>query len=98
MYVARPQTKVDGRELWETARESALQKQSDYGVRGGNVVCSERAAIAVAKATGVPLQEEHHVLSNFLPGIDITPNDFFDEKHAGKYFLISASPILTSEK
>lgn len=97
-YVARPQTKVDGRELWETARESALQKKSDYGVRGGNVVCSERAAIAVAKATELPLQDEHHVLSKILPGIDITPNDFFDDKHAGKYFLISASPILPSNK
>jgi len=98
MYVARPQTKVDGRELWETARESALQEKSDYGVRGRNVVCSERAAIAVAKAAELPLQNKHHVLSKILPGIDITPNDFFDEKHAGKYFLISASPILPSIK
>jgi hypothetical protein len=98
MYIARPQAKVDGRELWETSREAALKRKSDYGVRGANVVCSERAAIAVAKATALPLQEEHHILGKVLPGIDITPNDFFDDKHAGKYFLISASPIFPSNK
>jgi hypothetical protein len=98
MYIALPQAKVDGRELWETSREAALKRKSDYGVRGANVVCSERAAIAVAKATALPLQEEHHILGKVLPGIDITPNDFFDDKHAGKYFLISASPILPSNR
>jgi len=97
MYIARPQAKVDGRELWETSREAALKRKSDYGVRSANV-CSERAAIAVAKATALPLQEEHHILGKVFPGIDITPNDFFDDKHAGKYFLISASPILPSNK
>jgi hypothetical protein len=98
MYVARPQAKVDGRELWEASRAAALKKKSDYGVLGANVVCSESAAIAVAKATALPLDEEHHLLGKVLPGIDITPNDFFDDKHAGKYFLISASPILPSSR
>jgi hypothetical protein len=98
MFVARPQAKVDGRELWEAAREAALKKKSDYGLFGEDAVCSERAAIAVAKATRLPLQEEHHRLGKRLGPVDITPNDFFDSEHAGKYFLISASPILPSEK
>jgi hypothetical protein len=97
-YVARPQAKVDGRELWRAAREAALKKKSDYGFFGKNVVCSERAAIAVAKATPLPLQDEHHRLGKRLGPVDITPNDFFDSEHVGKYFLISASPILPSEK
>jgi hypothetical protein len=97
-YVARPQAKVDGRELWGAAREAALKKNSDYGLFGQNVVCSERAAIAVAKATQLPLQDEHHRLGKRLGPVDITPNDFFDGEHVGKYFLISGSPILPSEK
>ncbi len=98
MFVARPQAKVDGRELWEVAREAALKKKSDYGLVGANAVCSERAAIAIAKATQLPLQEEHHRLGKRLGPVDITPNDFFDSQHVGKYFLISGSPILLSEK
>ena len=98
MYVARPQARVDGRELWEAAREAALKKKSDYGLFGENVVCSERSAIAVAKATRLPLQDEHHRLGKYLGPVDITPNDFFDGEHVGKYFLISASPILPSDK
>lgn len=94
MYVARPQAVVDGKELWEAAKKAALQKQSDYGLLGSQVVCSERAAVAVAKATKLPLQEEHHRLGGYLGPVDITPNDFFDREHVGKYFLISASPIV----
>ena len=59
-YIAKPQAKVDGRKLWEAAREAALQQKSDYGVFGSSVVCSERAAIAVAKATGVAMDKESH--------------------------------------
>lgn len=98
-YIARPQTKADGRVLWEEARNAALQKKSDYGFFGkNNVVCSERAAIAVAKATGLTVSKEGHRMGKFLGPVDITPNDFFDDKHVGKYFLISASPILPSKE
>jgi len=92
-YIAKPQTKVDGRKLWEAAREAALQKKSDYGVFGKSVVCSERAAIAVARATGQAMDRERHGLGVLGP-IDITPGDFFDEKHVGKFFLVSTNPIL----
>jgi len=94
IYVARPQAVVDGRELWDVARDAALQKASDYGLFGSNVVCSERAAIAVAKATQLPLQTEGHRLGGYLGPVDITPNDFFDREHVGKYFVISAAPIV----
>lgn len=92
LYVAKPQAKVDGRKLWEAAREAALQKKSDYGVFGKSVVCSERAAIAVAKATGLAMDKERHGAG--LGPIDITPRDFFDEKHVGKFFLVSTQPIV----
>jgi len=98
MLVARPQAKVDGRELWLAAREAALKKKSDYGFFGDDVVCSERAAIVVAKATKLPLQNEHHRLGKRLGPVDITPSDFFDYQHVGKYFVISATPILPAEK
>jgi hypothetical protein len=76
MYVARPQAKVDGKELWKAATEAALRKKSDYGFFFENVVCSERAAIVVAKATQLPLQDEHHRLGKRLGPVDITPNIF----------------------
>lgn len=95
-YIAKPQTKVDGRRLWEVARKAALQKKSDYGLLGSSVVCSERAAIAVAKATGVAMDKERHLFG--LGAIDITPADFFDDKHVGKYFLVSTRPIVLRGK
>lgn len=98
IYVARPQAKVDGRELWQAARKAALLKNANYGLVGKKVVCSERAAIAVARATGLPLQTQRHRLGKFLGPVDITPSDFFDGSHAGKYFLISTIPILPSDK
>ena len=49
----------------------------------GRVVCSERAGIAVAKATGLDLQTRR------LGPIDITPGDFFDAQSVGKYFVVS---------
>jgi hypothetical protein len=92
IYIAKPQAKIDGRKLWETARQAALKKKSDYGLFGSSVVCSERAAIAVAKASGSAIDKEKHGFG--LGPIDITPNDFFDEKHVGKYFLVSKQPIM----
>ncbi len=83
MYVARPQTVVDGRKLWEVAREAALQRKSDFGILGNNAVCSERSGIAIAKASGLLLT------GNRLGPIDITPGDFFDNEGVGKYFLVS---------
>lgn len=96
VYIAKPQAKVDGRILWEVAREAALKQKSDYGVFGNSVVCSERAAIAVAKATGTDMDKQTHLYG--LGGIDITPADFFDEKHVGKFFLISTLPIVLRGK
>lgn len=83
IYVARPQTMVDGRQLWETASAAALRRKSDFGVTPGRLVCSERAGIAVAKATGLDLQTRR------LGPIDITPGDFFDSQSVGKYFVVS---------
>jgi len=92
-YIAKPQAKVNGRTLWEAAREAALKKESDYGVFGKSVVCSERAAIAIAKATGQRMDKENHAFGVWGP-IDVTPSDFFDQKHVGKFFLVSTYPIL----
>jgi hypothetical protein len=92
-YIAKPQAKVDGRKLWEASREAALKPESDYGLFGDSLVCSERAAVVVAKATGTAMHRESHGLGIYGP-IDITPSDFFDEKHVGKFFLVSTYPIL----
>ncbi|MCX5724545.1 MAG: hypothetical protein NTX84_08540 [Nitrospirae bacterium] len=83
IYVARPQTVIDGRQLWETARAAALRRTSDFGVTPGKLVCSERAGIAVAKATGLDMHTKR------LGPIDVTPGDFFDSQSVGKYFVIS---------
>jgi hypothetical protein len=91
--IAKPQAKVDGRALWEAAREAALKSESDYGLFGDKLVCSERAAVVVAKATGTAMHRENHGFGIYGP-IDITPADFFDEKHVGKYFLVSTYAIL----
>jgi hypothetical protein len=99
IYIARPQAKVDGKEIYADARENARQKKSDYGVFGkDNYVCSEKAALVVGKATGIPATSEHHHLWFFMGAVDITPNDFFDDNHIGKYFAISADPIMPSKK
>lgn len=83
IYLARPQTIVDGKQLWETASAAALSRKSDFGITPGKLVCSERAGIAVAKATGLDLK------TGRLGPIDITPGDFFDSQSVGKYFVIS---------
>lgn len=80
-YVARPRDAVDGRTLWSTARDAALQRKSDYGLFGEKAVCSERAAVCVARATG---RAEPHRLGP----VDMTPADFFDREGRGKYFVI----------
>lgn len=83
MYVARPNGVVDGGELWHAASAAARQKQSDYGLFGSDVVCSERAGIAVARATRVEPNGR-------LGPVDITPGDFFDRQGAtGKHFAIT---------
>lgn len=58
--IAKPQAKVDGRALWEAAREAALKSESDYGLFGDKLVCSERAAVVVAKATVTVMCRENH--------------------------------------
>jgi hypothetical protein len=83
MYLARPAAVVDGSALWTSAREAALQRRSNFGLFGTDVVCSERAGLAVAKATGLSL-ENHR-----LGPVDITPADFFDQQGVGKYFVLS---------
>jgi hypothetical protein len=83
IYVARPQTVVDGKKLWEVARAAALRRKADFGVTPGKLVCSERSGIAVAKATGLDIKTHR------LGPIDITPGDFFDTQSVGKYFVIS---------
>lgn len=88
-YVARIQAKVDGRKILRVALGAAQNAKkgkrlgSDYGVLGKDAVCSERAAFAVAKASGMSLKEHH------LGYVDITPGDFFDKESVGKYFILS---------
>jgi hypothetical protein len=81
LYAASPWAKADGQKLWRAARTAALQPGSDYGLLGERTVCSERAAIVVAGATGMPYDRGKL--------IDVTPGDFFDEKAIGKYFTVS---------
>lgn len=91
IYVARPQTAVHGRKLLETALEAVKKTKegrivgTDYGLLGKNeAVCSERAAFAVVKATGLPYETRGK-----LHPIDITPGDFFDNEKIGKYFIVT---------
>lgn len=88
MYVARPQAVVDGRRLWSAARNTAVRNARDYGLFGDRAVCSERAGIVVARATGLNLDPDR-------PGpIDITPGDFFDAQgNVGKHFVITGLRI-----
>ncbi|MBI4000360.1 MAG: hypothetical protein HY348_01070 [Nitrospira defluvii] len=83
IYLARPQTVVDGRQLWEAASTAALRRKADFGVAPGKVVCSDRVGVAVAKATGLDLKTHR------LGPVDVTPGDFFDPQSIGKYFVIS---------
>ena len=84
MFVARPNEVVDGRALWNAASNAARQKKSDFGLTGTNVVCSERAGIAVARAAGFAPNTRR-----VLP-VDITPGDFFDrEGRTGKHFAVT---------
>lgn len=88
IYVARPQAVVDGRRLWSAARNTAIRNPRDYGLFGDRAVCSERAGIVVARATGLNLDPDR-------PGpIDITPGDFFDAQgNVGKHFVITGLRI-----
>ncbi|MHA1547051.1 MAG: hypothetical protein ACTSUY_11620 [Alphaproteobacteria bacterium] len=84
IYVARPVLPVDGDKLWQSARKAALREKSDYGIRGKNVVCSERIGIVLSQAIGKSLEARR------LGPIDITPGDFFDKKRTGKFFVVSS--------
>jgi hypothetical protein len=104
MYVARPQAVIDGRKLWGVAKEAAKKTRegkghgldwTDYGVGVFNkdVVCSDRAALAVVKASGRRLVlnpgNEQVPLQDRWGPIDITPADFFDKENIGKYFIVN---------
>jgi len=92
MYVARPEAVVDGRVLWTEARRAAVLHRSDYGLFGSDVVCSERAGIAVARAAGLALGDR-------LGPVDITPGDFFDRTgNAGKHFAITRLRITPAKE
>lgn len=63
MYVARPQTIINGRKLWDAAKEAAKKTRegkghgldwTDYGIGSVNndVVCSDKAVLAIVKASG----------------------------------------------
>lgn len=81
-YVARPLTHVDGEKLWEAAKREALEGKSDFGLFGGNMVCSEKMAFVLSQASDLPKQ------SRFGP-IDETPGDPLDKKTLGKYHVVS---------
>ena len=81
IYLARPEQCVDGRKLWDAARDAAL-RHAAYGVFNGRMTCADTAAITVGKATRVD------PISKRLGPIDTTPGDFFDDNRAGKFFLI----------
>lgn len=92
MLVARPQEIVDGRELWQAAREYAL-RQRGYGVTGGRVVCSDMCLMAVARATKVEYSGGN------LGPIDVTPADFYDKRgNVGKHFVVSRLQIVPVPK
>lgn len=90
-FVARPQAPVDGTELFRYAQlriranMAAGALESDYGVFGDDVVCSEAAGFAVARATRSDLGG---LANGRLGPIDITPGDFVDQRWGGKVFVV----------
>lgn len=90
-FVARPQAPVDGTELFRYAQVriranmAAGRLDNDYGVFGDDVVCSEAAGFAVARATRSDLGG---LASGRLGPIDITPGDFVDQRWGGKVFVV----------
>ena len=96
IYVARPQSKVDGEVLWQTAQEAAKKTIKDdkvgwdwttYGLFGKDAVCSEQAALAVVKATGKPLFKKK-LIDNLKP-IEVTPADLYDPEYFSNYFVVT---------
>ena len=85
--VARPQSVVNGRTLLESALEAARNTRTptgtDFGLFGEDVVCSERAALVVARSTGVDLIQKR------MGPITVHPSDFFDDDKLGWYFLVN---------
>lgn len=91
-WVARPTTSIEGKSVLREAVkivEKAKRKGpgSDYGILGkGDAVCSETAALAIVRAKG------GKDLTELVPNrlfVDLTPSDFFDAEHAGKYFYVT---------
>jgi hypothetical protein len=86
-YVARPQSVVNGRVLLEAAIKAAQETRStsgsDYGLLGGDTVCSEKAALLIGKATGADL-----IRARIGP-VDVHPSDFFDDERLGWYFVVN---------
>ncbi|MFH2144829.1 MAG: DUF1659 domain-containing protein [Candidatus Omnitrophota bacterium] len=96
IYVARPQSKVDGEALWQTAQEAAKKTIKDnkvgwdwttYGLFGKDAVCSEQAAFAVVNATGKPLFKKK-LIDNLKP-IEVTPADLYDPEYFSNYFVVT---------
>jgi predicted GNAT family acetyltransferase len=85
-----------GRTLLATALDAAERENkhkglgTGFGVFGKDLVCSEVAAVAVGKATGIDFQREGPLESRRrIAHVDITPGDFYDDQRIGKYFVIS---------
>jgi hypothetical protein len=84
---------VDGAELLRyahariRANTAAGRVDTDYGVFGDDVVCSETAGFAIARATRSDLGG---LASGRLGPIDITPADFVDQRRAAKVFILMA--------
>jgi hypothetical protein len=96
MDVARPLAEVDGRKLWEAARELEMKNlarfgkgvadETGYGLRGDdNKVCSEVSQWVLIRA-GVPLPDTDSPFKKSL-GIYFGPADFYRQD---QHFLISA--------
>jgi len=91
-FMATPTRPMNGRILLEAALSAADQQKdrvlgglwrTGWGVWGtNNKVCSELCGWAITRGTGTNLP------SHRLGLIDLTPGDFFDEDHAGKYFIV----------
>lgn len=90
-FVARPQAPVDGTELFRYAQVriranmAAGRLDSDYGGFGDDVVCSEAAGFAVARATRSDLSG---LANGRLGPIDITPGDVVDQRRGGKVYVV----------
>ncbi len=67
----------------EAVRNTKTATGTDFGLFGEDTVCSEEAALAVAKSTGVDLIRKRR------GPIDVHPSDFFDDDRLGWYFVVN---------